>query len=250
MNNLYDNPDIYNLLHNESFEEKLQIFYQALFTNADIKTMHDCSFGTGNLSIVLKLMGYQLSGSDINDKMLARATEICKQRRLDIPLFQADFTNLSKYTDKLYDCVMATGNSLAHVTGADLLKALIEMDRCIKPGGYLYFDSRNWDKILREKKRFYTYNPSFKDAERINLVQVWDYHDNDEMIFNFLYTFEKDSRIIRRETYSETYYPLKLSNIKAQLIQMGYHIQKIVNFGSVDVTDIEEMDWYALLAKK
>lgn len=37
---------------------------------------------------------------------------------------------------------------------ADVLKTLEQMDALVKDGGYLYFDLRNWEKIVREKERF------------------------------------------------------------------------------------------------
>ena len=45
---------------------------------------------------------------------------------------------------------------------------LAGMDALVREGGWLYFDLRNWDRILRERKRFYLYNPFFDGETRVN----------------------------------------------------------------------------------
>lgn len=52
------------------------------------------------------------------------------------------------------------------------------MDRLVRPDGYLYLDTRNWDKILEDRQRFYRYHPVFHGTDRINLIQIWDYPDD------------------------------------------------------------------------
>ena len=96
-----------------------------------------------------------------------------------------------KTYEKNLDCVASTGNALAYVSNEDVLMTLERMDAHVRPGGYLCFDSRNWEKIQREKQRFYLYNPFFHNGTRVNLVQVWDHNPNGSITFNLLYTFEQ-----------------------------------------------------------
>lgn len=152
---------------------------------------------------------------------------------------------------------MSTGNSLAYVGNDELFDALKQMDALVSDGGYLYFDLRNWDKIVKEKTRFYLYNPVFrvhpdtKKEDRINLIQVWDYLEDGSVRFNLLYTFETDHKIVRREQFEETYYPVSQKFLTDKLQQMGYKKIEIgrfpAQFGSFN---IEKDDWYYLIAKK
>ena len=87
-------------------------------------------------------------------------------------LKRCDFRDLSAWQDRQFDCVTSTGNSLGYVSNEEVRKVLEEMDAHVRPGGYLCFDSRNWEKIQREKQRFYLYPPFFHEETRINLVQV------------------------------------------------------------------------------
>lgn len=47
------------------------------------------------------------------------------------------------------------GNALPHVEDRDVRKTLEQMDSLVKEGGWLYLDTRNWDKILKERNRFF-----------------------------------------------------------------------------------------------
>lgn len=170
---------------------------------------------------------------------------------MPITLKQADFRKVSTCFDRQFDCVASTGNSLPHVSNADVLKTLTEMDLLVKPGGWLYFDLRNWDKILRERQRFYLYNPFFDGDTRVNLVQVWDYHDDGTMTFNLLYTFECDRRIVQREIFSEHYYPIPKALLLEQLNAMGYEAVEQHSYPAMQSVKLgTEADWYCVTARK
>lgn len=133
----------------------------------------------------------------------------------------------------------------------DVLKTVERMDELVKPGGYLYFDSRNWEKIQREKQRFYLYNPFFIDGTRVNLVQVWDHNPDNSITFNLLYTFERENRIVQKEIFEEHYYPFPLETVEKKLRELGYGaicLSPISN--TVSETDIRNIDWYRLIAQK
>ena len=134
---------------------------------------------------------------------------------------------------------------------ADVLAALEQMDSLVKEGGYLYFDMRNWDKILRERNRFYLYHPFFDGDTRVNLVQVWDYHEDETMTFHLLYTFEKDNRIFRKEHFEEHYIPVKREILLDKIREMGYTDVEVLNFPAcIPGADMDETDWYCVVAKK
>ncbi|MDE5597288.1 MAG: SAM-dependent methyltransferase, partial [Lachnospiraceae bacterium] len=86
---------------------------------------------------------------------------------------------------------------------------------------------------------------------RINLIQVWDYHEDDTMTFNLLYTFEKDNRIFQKEKFEEHYIPVKKQILLDKLTQMGYVDIEVMNFPvQQPYTDIDDVDWYCVIAKK
>jgi glycine/sarcosine N-methyltransferase len=182
--------------------------------------------------------------------MLQNAQINAQERGLSLKLVQSDFRMIDQVVHETFDCVMATGNSLAHVTPDDVKQALLSMTQLVKTGGYLYFDTRNWDKITREKQRFFCYNPFFKGEDRINLVQVWDYVSTSEIVFNLLHTFEREGKIYKKEETSVCYYPIFKDQLLTFLGELGYDDIELFDFMRPQNMDFDEMNWYALCARK
>ena len=251
MASIYDRADIYDLIEDEHRYLFNQAHWKTVLEGKAVHTLLDVSIGSGSLTLPLAELGVALSGSDLSEAMLARCREKAAARGIPITLRQADFRSVASCFDRQFDCVASTGNSLPHVSNSDVLKTLSEMDKLVKPGGWLYFDVRNWDKILRERNRFYLYNPFFDGDTRINLVQVWDYHDDGTMTFNLLYTFEQNRRIIQKEIFSEHYFPVSQSVLCAQLNKLGYGQVEIRNYPAmVKHKPGVEPDWFCVIAQK
>ena len=251
MASIYDRADIYDLIEDEKRFSFNQRHWQTVLEGKGIHSLLDVSIGSGSLTLPLAELGVELFGSDLSDSMLARCEKKAAARSIPIALKQADFRKVSACFDRQFDCVASTGNSIPHVPNEDVLTALVEMDRLVKPGGWLYFDVRNWDKILRERQRFYLYNPFFDGDTRINLVQVWDYHDDGTMTFNLLYTFERDRRIVQKELFSEQYHPISKALLFDQLKTMGYEQLEERNYPAMlPIQPGTEPDWYCVIARK
>ncbi len=247
---IYNRPDIYDILFTDNMSELLKDHYETVFKDKKITSIHDCSYGTGNLTKVLSKMGYIVSGSDISNEMLDQANEKSKIENLDIKLVQSDFRNLTDQINGKFDCVMSTGNSLAHVSNDDVKITLNQMAQLINEDGYIYIDTRNWDRILNTNNRFYYYQPMIKESERINAMQVWDYNANGTVTFNLLYSFEKENRIFKREEFSEVYYPIKIEFLIEELKELGFKKIELYSFIHHQVTNFDDMEWYVIIGKK
>lgn len=176
MASVYDRTDIYDLFDSPKKDAQTLSHWQAVFDGRPIRSALDVSIGTGSLTLPLGQLGVSLYGSDLSDSMLARCRKKADERGIAIDLRQSDFRDLSSHFDRSFDCVMSTGNSLAYVTNNEITGVLEQMDALVEPGGCLYFDLRNWDRIVGQKKRFYCYNPAFlPNGDRVNLMQVWDH---------------------------------------------------------------------------
>lgn len=250
MATLYDRADIYDLFENEERYAAIKKHWKVLLDGKDIHTLLDISIGSGNLTLPLLDLGISLQGSDLSETMLAKCKEKALQRGYGIDTKVSDFRELNKNFSEQFDCVACTGNSLAYVKNNEVLEVLEQMDALITPGGYLYFDLRNWDKILDTKQRFYLYNPAFDGDTRINLVQVWDYNQDGSMDFNLLYTFEQKNCIVQKETFCEHYYPVSQKLLLEKLAAMGYNNIEVLmhpaQFGTFDA----KTDWYCVMAQK
>ena len=251
MSSIYDQADIYDLVETRAYAEGYKRHWEALLRGKEIRTLLDVSIGTGSVTLPLCELGVQVFGSDLNGDMLEKCRSKAEKAGYEVELRRSDFRELSCWHGKAFDCVASTGNSLPHVQNADVLIALEQMDSLLKQGGYLYLDTRNWDKILRDRNRFYLYNPFFVNEDRVNLVQVWDYNPDATMTFNLLYTFEKENRIYRKERFAETYFPISKEAILEKLKSLGYWDIAIRCFpADLPMPEFDQLEWYCVMAKK
>ena len=251
MDKLYDRAEIYDLIESEQRSETVRRDWAAFLGDRPIRTVLDVSIGTGGMTLPLQELGVEVFGSDLSEAMLSRCRDKAAAKGRPVECRQADFRDLSCWVGRQFDCVVSTGNALGYVENGDVLLALERMDALVKPGGWLCFDSRNWEKIQREKQRFYTYNPFFRGEDRVNLVQVWDHNADGSITFNLLYTFERDGRIFQREMFEELYHPFPKSLTENKLLAMGYTdlvLRPVPSF--VPETDFAKIDWYRLMARK
>lgn len=250
MPSLYDRADIYDLIENEERFAAYRRHWERVLAGTRVRSVLDVSIGSGSVTLPLAELGIELSGSDLSECMLDRCRQKAEARGYAVTLRQSDFRDLQCWQGQRFDCVASTGNSLPYVPGGEVLKALEQMDALVAEGGYLCMDTRNWDRILRQKPRFYLYNPFFEGDTRINLVQVWDYLADGTMKFNLLYTFERENKILRKEIFEEHYYPLPRQLILNKLQELGYREIKQFCFPAFLERDAGEAEWYCILAQK
>lgn len=251
MEKLYDRADIYDLMNSPQKDAITKEHWRQVLEGKDVRTLLDVSIGSGNLTLPLGQLGIELYGSDLSQAMLDKCRKNSREQGVSVDLRNCDFRHLTDRFFRQFDCVASTGNSLAYVTNAEVCDTLEQMDALVKAGGYLYFDLRNWDKIRKNKERFYLYNPAFDGDTRINLMQVWDHLPDGTVDFNLLFTFERDNRIVQKEHFVEHYHPVSLTLLLEKLASMGYQeIQTLLMPTQFGPFRPEESDWYCVVARK
>ena len=252
MAGLYDRADIYDLGFDERTWQFIREHWKIALPGDRIHDIMDVSIGSGMVTLPLAELGYSLTGSDLSEKMLEKCRENAKARGIEIELFRSDFRKVHELAaGRQFDCVMSTGNSLPYVENEDIYTAFSSMDALVKKGGYIYLDSRNWDRILRTRQRFYFYRPQvLTDGTRMDRIQVWDYNADGSMTFNLVFTFEKDGKVVQREIFEEHYHPTPRRVFEEAFGRLGYEIVSIKNYPAQADVPVEEFDWYCILAQK
>ena len=254
MEKLYNRADIYDLLETERRAEITRGHWERVLTGKQVAALLDVSIGSGNLTLPLCKLGVRLTGSDLSKSMLARCKMKAAERGAEVELHPCDFRKLDGvFSGRQFDCVASTGNSLAYVENEEIPGVLRQMDALVRPGGWLYMDLRNWDKIIRSKERFYFYQPTFlPDSVRMNLVQVWDHLPDGSINFNLIYSFERENRIFQHEVFTEHYYPLPRKLLLRTLEELGYAAPEFFCMPAQQPNQppIDELDWYCIMARK
>lgn len=141
-----------------------------LFKGNGIKKVLDVGCGTGNFSIKLAKMGYDVTGVDISDEMLKIAKKKAKKERLNIEFYNMDIYDLS-FPSNYFDAVfsMAAFEFIQYPE-----KAINELFRVTKKGGDILVGTINrdskWGELYMTKK--FRENTVFKYAYFKNLQDL------------------------------------------------------------------------------
>lgn len=122
----------------------------------------DIGCGEGRLAVALGLLGYNVTGIDINYRAISKATALAEQLGLShINFVQADACNIN-ITDN-YDLAIMNAFLTTVIPRVNRQKAIQSVYRLLRDGGYLYIADflQNWDVPL--------YRERYEDGIKSNL---------------------------------------------------------------------------------
>ena len=131
----------------------------------------ECACGTGNLTLRLKKRGYQITGVDVSEEMLAAAMEKVRAAGMMIPFVKQDMCALT--VPRLVDCVLATCDGVNYLTAPERAKAFFAAAfAALRPGGALIFDVSTPDKL----KNTLGNNTLYSDDDSVSYIwrNAWD----------------------------------------------------------------------------
>ncbi|MCR3748483.1 class I SAM-dependent methyltransferase [Lentzea californiensis] len=160
----------------------------AEFIPADARVL-DCACGIGTQAIGLALRGLEVVGTDLSPKAASRAVAEASARGVALPAFAADMRSLP-FADGSFDVVLAADNALPHLlTAQDVLAALREMRRVLRPGGRLLLSTRDYDSIRDERP---SSTPPSVGPGRVVWFQLWHW-DGDQYELEMFQLHEAES---------------------------------------------------------
>lgn len=109
-----------------------------------VKSVLDMTCGTGAQVFYLQKNGFEVTGSDISPKLLAKARERASNQKLDIAFIEGDVTKL--HVGK-FDAVITMFNAIGHLTKSQFASAIQNIKHNLKPGGLYIFDIFNLDAM-------------------------------------------------------------------------------------------------------
>lgn len=132
---------------NEENSKLINHTIENILKKYNVKTILDLTCGTGSQVFWLTKCGYEVTGSDINAKMLTIAKSKAKQEQLDIPFVKGDMRTIQVGQ---FDAVITIFNAVGHLTKLDLEKAMRNIHRNLKEGGLYIFDIFNVSYLLKD----------------------------------------------------------------------------------------------------
>lgn len=214
----------------------------SLFAKEKPLSVLDLACGTGSMTAELAARGYDMTGIDLSEEMLAIARAKCDEKRFahQVLLVQQDMTGLELYgTVQAAVCCLDSLNYLTD-TGA-LERTLSHMHNYIEPDGLFIFDMNAPAKF----ERVYSDNAYVLEDDGILCAWQNEYNRKTKLCDFYLSIFREcdDGRWERHdETQRERCYSLR--TIKKLLGSAGFEILAVEgDFSGAEVNNDTER-WY------
>ncbi|MFA6037723.1 MAG: class I SAM-dependent methyltransferase [Legionellales bacterium] len=111
-----------------------------------VHTVLDMTCGTGSQVFWLAKRGFEVTGSDINSKMLTIAKRKALVKKYPVEFFKKDIRTAQLGE---FDAVITIFNAIGHLTKRDFEKAVRNIYNNLKPGGLYIFDINNLNYLLK-----------------------------------------------------------------------------------------------------
>lgn len=188
------------------------------YAQTPVETVFDCTCGIGTQCIGLAKLGYSVKGMDISGKSILRAREEAAKAGLDIEFDRGDIRKLDSLVAAKFDAVISCDNSLpALLSEEDLNIGLKNIYNLLETSGVCIASIRNYDRMFAERKRFNPRQIHEIDGKRIIVFDVWDYAEDEFVVFNIFFLQERESGwdvSSRRMVYRAVYRNEMISALK------------------------------------
>jgi SAM-dependent methyltransferase len=198
------------------------------------RSVLDAACGTGMHAIALAKMGFDLTGADLSLGMVHKARLNAQEAGIDVRFEAVGFGGLAKtFGQHAFNALLCLGNSLPHLLSlSDLAAAMSDFAACLKPGGLLLIQDRNFDNILENHERWMEPQSHREGREEWIFLRFYDYLPDGLLRFNVLTLHREDQAAWTQSTADSLLYPLRQAELSQALSAAGF----------------QEMTWYGNLA--
>jgi len=186
--------------HMISFTDRLQketVIFENILKRFPAGRILDAGCGTGFHSIVLSSLEREVVGIDSSRKMIQQARKNAREFKASVKFIETDFLSLAEMKEGRFDAVFCLGNSFVHLlTAKQRLLVMKYFKRSLVPGGYVFLQLINYDKILKEKSKIL----SVKTIEGRKYIRSYTYHAS-TVTFTLRIETATGSREISNEIY-------------------------------------------------
>lgn len=202
----------------------------------------DAACGTGMHAISLVESGYNLVGTDLSAGMVAKARLNAGNAGIKVTFLVAGFGELAPALRREgllvspFDAVICLGNSLPHLLSPQALAtALTDFAACLRPGGLLVIQNRNFDAVMAQGQRWME-PQSYREGEREWIfLRFYDFEPLGLLAFNIL-TLRRDGGGVWQQHIATTRLrPILQGELLQALATAGF--SNITSYGSLAGAD-------------
>jgi ubiquinone/menaquinone biosynthesis C-methylase UbiE len=188
----------------------------------------DIGCGTGRTTISLYKMGYKVVGVDITPKMIESAKKIALEKKLDINYQIGDATGL-EFEDNFFGNAIFANNGWCQIPGQlKRQKALDEIFRVLKPGGYFIFTAH---------KRYYSPYYLFfwtKQWLKLYLLKPLGFNIKEIDFGDRFFLRTSNDTKLKQEQYIHI---TNIDEVKNQIKNSGFKLIKTVTMANLSESD-------------
>lgn len=132
----YDYPQYFDMVFRDETDDEVRFFEAAFakFAEGPVSRVFEPGCGSGRLVVAMAAKGYQMTGLDLSEPMLAYLRARLKRRKLSSTLICGDMTTIK--LDETFDAAFCTFNTFRHLLCEDTAIAhLRSMADHVRPGG-------------------------------------------------------------------------------------------------------------------
>jgi SAM-dependent methyltransferase len=207
-------------------------FIQRQLQGVEAHRVLDTACGTGMHAIALVERGYEVVGTDLSASMIKQAGENAAQAGLGVRFEVAGFGELASTLTRppsvpgrawRFDAVLCLGNSLPHaLTPGELAAALDDFRACLRAGGLLLIQNRNFDAVLADQERWMPPETHRESETEWLFLRFYDFDPDDLMTFNMVRLRRERGEDWTQQVTSTRLWPLTREELTQALRMAGF----------------------------
>lgn len=228
---------VYDIVFPEN-ENTVKFLSEDLMENSKIM---DLACGTGTYSIALGKLGHEVTGVDLDTKMIQIAKN--KIKNLNVKFIQGDIRDKLKV--QKYDRIFCIGNSLVHLKTIEKIRTLIDnMYDSIENKGSIIIQIINYDRILKYDIKSL---PTIDRKEKgVKFIRGYKYSKEKRLIYFQTQLLISKGEVVEKHENSVPLLPIRSEEIINIIKEVGF--SKIDVYGNFLKEQFTE-DSYALVLK-
>jgi len=239
---MYSNlSKVYDIFINDYDYEFIIKKIDPILKKNNVKNILDLACGTGNMTMRLYSRGYNVSGVDISEKMLAIAKEKSSIKNYKIPFFCQDMREFN--VNKKFDAIVSFTDGYNYLMSEnDIRKSFARVFDSLNDNGVFIFDMSSiykFENIIGNK----TFAENDESAS-----YIWEnYYDKDKHILEFditLFIKKENSELFEKTVESHIQKGYEVDDVKKMLIDLKFEIEDI--FGSDENLEISDRNFYVV----
>jgi glycine/sarcosine N-methyltransferase len=206
---------------------------------AGARRVLDAACGTGMHAIALARLGYEVAGADLSAGMIKRACINAEASGVRVQFQEAGFGELrNAFSRQTFDAVFCLGNSLPHLlTLGQLSAALADFADCLKPGGLVLIQNRNFDAVMKKRERWMEPQAAHEGQSEWLFLRFYDFEMDGSLIFNVVTLHRDGAHAWTQSVMATRLRPLLLDEMESTLKAASF--ESVVCFGDIAGTPFD-----------